>query len=186
VDADVHVRMGGYPAPFREILGLQVEEFAPFTAGSTNSISTDDGCAFEVGTWADVVQLSGAEALATFDRDFYAGRPAVTRHRSGAGSAFYLATMPDEAGLAWLMARACHAAGVAGGTGGASSVEVVRRTARGRSWLFIINHAGAPVDVPLDAPGVDLVTGAPVEALVHVPPLDLAIVRIEEPPRAAP
>jgi beta-galactosidase len=184
VDRDVQIRMGGYPAPFREMLGLLVEEFAPFTERSVNRIRTEDGRSFEAATWADVVRTSGAETLATFQQDFYAGRPAVTRHRFGTGSAFYLATMPDEAGLAWTVARACAEAGLSGSPGAGAQVEIVHRTAGARTWVFVLNHSDQAVDVPLATPGVELLTGKRLTTHVHVPPVDVAVVRSGERPRA--
>ena len=32
VDEDDQVRLGGYPAPFRDLLGLRVEDFLPLSA----------------------------------------------------------------------------------------------------------------------------------------------------------
>jgi hypothetical protein len=38
VDANEHIRLGGYPAPFRKLLGLRVEEFAPMAEGESNAV----------------------------------------------------------------------------------------------------------------------------------------------------
>ena len=35
VDPCERIRLGGYPAPWRELLGLRVEEFAPLPAGAS-------------------------------------------------------------------------------------------------------------------------------------------------------
>ena len=43
VDAHDHIRLGGYPAPFRELLGLQIEDFVSMAAGETNRLDTTDG-----------------------------------------------------------------------------------------------------------------------------------------------
>ncbi len=177
VDENAHIQLGGYPAPFRHLLGLRVEEFVPFAGRMANRMRTEDGHSFECHTWADVVRLEGAEGTANFESDFYGGLPAVTRHRYGKGSAFYLGTMPDEAGLAWVVGKACEAAGVTPTPGASSTVEIVRRSDGAQSWLFILNHSDAAVEVPLDAPGVEIISGQTVERSVHVAPVDLAIVR---------
>ncbi len=41
VDEHDHVRLGGYPGAFRELLGVRVEEFAPLLPGAT--VTLDDG-----------------------------------------------------------------------------------------------------------------------------------------------
>lgn len=177
VDGKVHMRLGACPAPFREMLGLQVEEFAPFAGPITNSIVTADGRSFDCRTWADIVRLEGAEALATFERDFYRGCPAVTRHGFGKGSAMYVATMPDEAGLDWVIGEACEAAAVTAGPGACANVEAVRRSDGIRSWLFLLNHSAQAVEIRLGRPGVELISGLEVEGSVRVGPVDVAIVR---------
>jgi beta-galactosidase len=179
VDDKVHIRLGGYPAPFREILGLRVEEFAPFAGSMTNGMRTEDGRRFECRTWADVVRVDGAEALATFEADFYKGLPALTRHRYGKGSALYLATRPDEAGVAWVVGRACETAGIAASPGASSAVEIVRRSDGVRSWMFVLNHSDEAVEVPLEGSGVELISGQAVEGSLRVAPVDLAIVRTQ-------
>ena len=47
VDENEHIHLGGYPAPFKEMLGLVVEEFAPYSETQTNSIRTTDGKQFK-------------------------------------------------------------------------------------------------------------------------------------------
>jgi beta-galactosidase len=177
VDENDHIRLGGYPAPFRDVLGLRIEEFAPFAGNMRNSIRTEGGRVFECSMWADVVREQGAEALATFEADFYKGLPAVTRHRYGEGWALYMATMPDEAGLGWVVAEACRKAGLSPLPGASPTVEIVRRTDGARSWLFILNHSEEYVDIPLEAPGLELISGEPVERSVRIGPVDLAIIR---------
>jgi len=54
-------------------------------------------------------------------------------------------------------------------------VELVRRGAGGRSWLFAINHGGTPYE--LGADGVDLLTGAPVSATTPLRPGEALVVR---------
>jgi beta-galactosidase len=176
VDENVHIRLGGYPAPFRELLGLRIEEFAPFAGDMTNSIRTEDGLTFDCSIWADVVRVEGARPLATFESDFYAGLPAVTQHGFGKGSAIYMATMPDDAGLAWVVGKACEAAGVGPTAGASSLVEIVRRQDGQRSWLFVLNHSDEAVEIPLDRPGTELLSGRDVAGLLHVDPVDVAIV----------
>ncbi|GHJ37715.1 beta-galactosidase [Streptomyces sp. TS71-3] len=91
-DEHDRVHLGGYPAPFRELLGVRVEEFDPGADGS----------------WAEVIHLEGAEAVESFD----SGGPSVTRHSHGAGTAWYLGTRPRPAAMRELMDRVRAEAGV--------------------------------------------------------------------------
>jgi beta-galactosidase len=79
-DEHDHIRLGGYPAPLRRLLGLRVEEFDPYPEGRTNRALAGEA-SFGCDLWSDLIDLEGAEALASYGEDFYAGRPAVTRLR---------------------------------------------------------------------------------------------------------
>jgi beta-galactosidase len=177
VDANDHVRLGGYPAPFADLLGLVVEEWAPYPVGQANIVRADGGTEFGCEAWSDVIRIEGAEVLATYRDDFYAGRAAVTQHAFGRGTGVYVGTQLDVAGMGWLMDRACGVAGVAVDTLTPRDVEVVRRTNGSQGWLFVLNHSTGQVQVRLDRPGLDVLSGALVDGSVTVGPGGVAIVR---------
>jgi beta-galactosidase len=147
VDEHEHVYLGGYPAPLRPLLGIRVEEFEPYPLERRNGLRLADGTLFGCDLWSDLLDLEGAEALATYTDDFYAGRPAITRHRFGQGSAFYVGTRLDAAGADWLIGELCAAGGVQPPLVVPDGVEAVRR---GR-LLFLLNHRGEPVELPIPA-----------------------------------
>ncbi len=160
VDEHDHVRTGGYPGAFRELLGVRVEEFCPLPAG-THVVLTGVGdvgwpdC--EADTWVEDLELRGAEAVLTYTGGPVAGAPALTRHGSGAGVAWYLATRSDDATTAAIMGRVLAGAGVRG-SGLAPGVELVRRVGEDHSYAFLINHTDETALVPLA--GLDLIGGA--------------------------
>ncbi|MCJ7822383.1 MAG: beta-galactosidase trimerization domain-containing protein, partial [Armatimonadetes bacterium] len=43
---------------------------------------------YECGLVCDLIHAEKAEVLATYGRDFYAGRPALTRNQFGSGTAW--------------------------------------------------------------------------------------------------
>ena len=47
-------------------------------------------------TLCDLISLQGAEAIMTYGNDFYAGKPALTRHYFGAGEAYYVASRFEQ------------------------------------------------------------------------------------------
>lgn len=177
VDQNDQVRLGGDHQPFKEMLGLEVEEIAPQAEGQTTDVVTADGVSFKGGLWTDVIRLAGAEAIASHSSDYYAGRAAVTRHRFGRGTAMYVGTMPDGPGLGWLIDRACETADVRVAVGSPPGVETMRRTNGRQDWLFVLNHTCEPVDVTIDDPGIDILGGGSWAGSVRVAPTDLAIIR---------
>jgi beta-galactosidase len=171
VDEHDHVRLGGYPGAFRDLLGVRTEEFFPLLEGAT--VRLDDGGTGTV--WTELLHLDGAEAVASYADGPLPGVPAVTRNRHGRGLAWYLATRLDPAATARVLAAACAEAGVEGVAGAGAGVEAVRRAGDGRSYLFVLNHGHEPAALP--AGGVDLVTGAAVEGTLTVAAGGVAVVR---------
>ncbi len=171
VDADDHVRPGGYPGAFRETLGIVVEEFAPLLAGER--VTLDDGGSADV--WSEDLRLAGAEAVVSYVDGPVPGRAAVTRHDLGQGVAWYVATRTDVETTARLMARMVAEAGVVPVAAATPGVEVQRRRKGDTSWLFVLNHTDDAVSVP--ATGTDIVTGVPVSGSVTLPAGGVAVVR---------
>ncbi|TCJ18062.1 beta-galactosidase [Rubrobacter taiwanensis] len=158
-DGHDHIWLGGYPAPLRKLLGLRVEEFAPSTPDEEILLRTESGDTRAAHLWSDVIRLEGAEPVATFASGFSSGQPAITRHRFGRGTAYYLGTQPEEAYMASLLEGICQEAGVRPPLEAPAGVEVVRRTAGERSFLFALNHSEEPVELRLEDPARDLLTG---------------------------
>jgi beta-galactosidase len=179
VDAAGQVRLGGYPGALRDLLGIRVEEFFPLDDGATVPLS---GLAGASGTtWTELMEVTGAEVLASYAAGPLAGRPAVTRNDVGQGSAWYLSTQLDEAAHDQLIGGALAAAGLTPEVPGLpAGVEAVRRQrGSGQSWLFLLNHTTEPVVVP--AHGTELLSGTHAVGSVELPPGAVAVLREECP-----
>jgi beta-galactosidase len=160
VDEQEQIHLGGYPAPFRKLLGLWIEEFAPYAPGQSNEIVAESGASFVCDLWGDVIELEGAAAIASFSGDFYAGRPAITRNSFGAGAAYYLGTRPEATAMAWLLERACAEAGVGPAAAAPAGVEAIRRRSpAGDELLYLLNHRAEPATVALQGPADELLSG---------------------------
>jgi beta-galactosidase len=170
VDRNDHIRPGGYPGAFRDLLGVMVEEFAPLLAHE--SVRLDDGGSADV--WTEDLRLSGAEAVVSYVDGPMPGKPAVTRHSVGAGVAWYVATRTDADTTARLVARMVSEAGVRPVVDAPAGVEVQRRSSESGSWLFVLNHTGTEATVA--ATGTDIVTGSAVSASITVAPGGVAVV----------
>jgi beta-galactosidase len=162
VDERDHVRPGGYPGAFTELLGVRMEEFHPLPPGQTVRLSGGGTGA----VWRELGRSTGAEVLESYVDGPVAGSPAVTRH----GRAWYTSTRLVEVSLDRLVGQVCAAAGAAPVLADRpAGLEAVRRRhADGRAYLFLINHAGPAAAVA--AAGTDLLTGAEHPAGVTVPP----------------
>lgn len=153
VDEVDHVRTGGYPGAFRELLGVRTDEFFPLLDGER--VTLDDGTTADL--WTERVELTGATAVRTFTDGPMAGRPAVTRRDVGAGAAWYVATRQDGEGTAAVVDALIAESGVRPALDVPEGVEAVRRVGENGSFVVVLNHTAERVDLHLR--GTDLLTG---------------------------
>jgi beta-galactosidase len=177
VDGRDHIRLGGYPAPFRELLGVRIEDFVPMASGETNRLDTPEGESYGCDRWADLIHLEGAEPLATYAANFYAGTPAATRNAFGEGAAFYIGTRPEEHYMKSLLQKACEEAGVVPTAEVPPGVDAVRCKTENASYLFLLNHNEETVELVLPNPGRDLLTGTEHHSKLILDPLEVAILQ---------
>ncbi|MEU3456696.1 beta-galactosidase [Micromonospora sp. NPDC006766] len=171
VDEHDHVRLGGYPGAYRDLLGVRAEEFFPLHAGER--VRLDDGSTADV--WTEWLHAEGAQVFAAYADGPLPGVPALTRHAVGAGAAWYLGTRLDEAATDRLVARLLAETGVRPPVPAPKGVEVVRRRAADRSWLFVINHTD--VEARLAVTGTELLDGGRCDGELVVPAGEVAVVR---------
>jgi beta-galactosidase len=157
VDAFDHVRLGGYPGAFRDLLGIRTDEFFPLLA--EERVTLDDATTADL--WSERVTLAGAEAVRTFVDGPMAGMPAVTRRDVGSGAAWYVATRQDEPGTDTLVDALIAESGVAPVIEVPAGVEAVRRVGEQGSFVVVLNHTDERA--VLELTGTDLLTGAAVE-----------------------
>ncbi|MFD9981263.1 beta-galactosidase [Streptomyces massasporeus] len=179
VDEHDAVHEGAYPGPLRDVLGLTVEEFSPLLPGERVRVTGPDGTELAADVWTEFVVPRGAETLLTYADGLTAGRPAVTRHRLGEGTAWYVSTRLGADGLDALLGRAGEDARLTPRADLPRDVEVVRRTGASGTYLFAVNHTASDVKVPLEAAGTELLTGEPATGRLAVPAGAVRVVRLD-------
>jgi beta-galactosidase len=170
VDEHDHVRLGGYPAPFRELLGVVVPEVWPHADDEVRHVQLD-GNRFPCELWSDLIELEGAEVVAVFEDGWLSGRPAVTRQ----DSAWYIGTRLDARGMDELVGKLLHESGIAPRFSAPAGVEVVRREGNGHSFLFLLNHGAQQAIVDIDGSYSDLLTGDERAGPLTVEPFDVVV-----------
>ncbi len=163
VDETDRVHPGGAPGPLRDVLGLFVEEFDALPPDVKQGVRFDapfgpvkSGVEIGASLLCDRVRLEGAEPLAHYTREFYAGDPAVTVHAYGDGRAYYVATRLADDGLADVLRAVCAEARITSPLGGAAipadGIEVtVRESEAGPPLLYLLNHGHGTREIPLPA-----------------------------------
>ncbi|MGN9913490.1 beta-galactosidase [Phytohabitans sp. LJ34] len=167
VDETDTVHPGGYPGALRDLLGLSVEEFLPLRAGSRVRLDGD----LTADVWTERLVLAGAESVRRYLDGPAAGEPAITRHRCGEGTAWYVSTRLNGRDLDAVLTEA----GLVPHAGLPDGLELVRRVGDSASYLIAINHSDR--DAELAASGKELITGAPCHGTLPVPAGDVRVLR---------
>lgn len=182
---------GGWPGEgLRELFGVWAEEIDSLYDGDRLRVdATAKTCvelapSFDGSVYADLLHAEGAEVLAAYGGEWYAGRPAFTVNRFGAGHAYYLATRPAEArtyrNLARFLARSHRIRGAWDGET-PDGVIVSRRESEQSSYLFFLNYTSEPKSVSLEGPGLrDILLDEPVSGAVTIPGFGLAVLERKE------
>jgi beta-galactosidase len=175
VDGSDRVFQGGHPAPFRRLLGIQVEEFDPVPHGQVRHLRTAQRAA-KCSLWADTIALESAEVVATFTEGFQSHRPAITRNAVGRGLAYYVGTLPEPAFLRPFFAELCADSGVREPLRAPAGVEAVTRSGAAGEFLFLLNHDAVIHSVDIGPrPRQDLLTGETVEGQCSVLPCGVRV-----------
>jgi beta-galactosidase len=129
--------------------------------------------------WCDILALSGAQAVARYGGEFYAGRAAITLNRFGQGRVAYVGTLGDatlhDVVIEWLLQTAAIPPLVPTPDG----VEAVERWQGDRRLLFLLNHGDLAQEVAVPQPMMDRLTGRAVIGQVSLEPKGVGILEVE-------
>ena len=175
VDEFDHIRPGGYPGAFRNLLGVRATEFLPLREGESVRIEGLGDGAVAAGTWTEDLEVTTASAVATYADGPARGLPAITRRTVGTGSAWYVATRLAPEGTDALVEQLVAESGVERLPGAAPDVEVTRRVGQDASWLFVINHGTEDAAVPVT--GTELVSRRVINSDLVVAAGGVAVIR---------
>lgn len=159
VNESDNVYLGGYPGPLRKLLGIWVEEIDSLAHEQKNEVRFTDGMNVETGLLCDLLHLEGAESLATYQHDFYAGMPAVTVHNFGQGKSWYIGTQLEEDGLTQFMQAVFEELDIQPNCSEKTSLEIVKREKDGICYTFVLNLTNQIQKLPGEFKGkIDLLS----------------------------
>ena len=164
VNESDNVHLGGYPGPLRALTGIWAEEIDALAPEQSNEILFTDGTKDCCGLLCDILHLEGAEEIARYGSNFYAGTPAVTKNAFGKGYTYYVGSVLSEDGLAKVLDLACDGAGVASVIGEETELEVTRRISDAGAVYFVMNFKDQELPLPTVFAGKkDLLSGRTME-----------------------
>ena len=170
--------LGGFPgAGLGEVFGLYAEELDTLYPTDSNAVLMKDGNKAIVKDYCELIKLTGAEVLGTYESDFYAGMPAVTVHSYGNGKAYYIGTRMEEEDLIKFFTQIWSECGIKEKEL-PEGVEYLTRTAEdGSTFDFYVYYNAMPVTVQLSKDGTNLLNGEAVSGKVEILPFNAVVVK---------
>jgi beta-galactosidase len=164
----------GFPHDWTDLFGLEVTEFDPLPSDEQNHLAFKGNfhtsCMHTARIWCDLIEPKGCQVLATFTKDFYAGRPAVTINNFGAGKAIYIGTISQPAFygdlVTWLR-TICQLSPLLRVP---DTVEVSLRQKADTRVYFLLNHQNSPVRINFFKPMHDFLTERAISGNYDLPP----------------
>ena len=181
VDESDNVHLGGYPGPLRELAGVWVEEIDALAPEQTNTITFTDGTRMTCNLLCDLMHLEGAQMLASYDENFYAGMPAITKNQYGKGFTYYIGTNMDQEGIDKVLKMATHQADIHPVVDEPTALEVVCRKTADSTHYYIFNFKETDIVIPEQFVGfTDLLTGKKVESGMRMKQYDALILNMPD------
>jgi beta-galactosidase len=183
VDENDNAFLSDVPGPLGPLMGVRIDEWdvrGPQVANPVWLGTGADRIEVESRQVFEIVISKRAEVVGTYQADFYAGTPAVTRNRFGLGHAWYVATGLDQRGVSWVMEQVLKEQDLAGSCPHVPDLECTARVAPDGSRLrFLLNHRAEPVEIASPGDGVDLLTGDRVGCgeRIHLGPYGVMVLR---------
>ena len=164
----------GFPGALTDLFGLEIAEFDPLPPGEENHLTFKG--AFPTShlhparLWCDLIEPKECQVLATYAKDFYAGKPALTMNNFGNGKAIYIGTMSHQYFyydlVVWLR-QLCNLFPLLKVP---DTVEVSMRQKEDRKIYFLLNHQNSPIRIQFYKPMHDLLTGSMFQGNYDLPP----------------
>jgi beta-galactosidase len=164
----------GFPHDLTDLFGLEVTEFDPLPPEEENHLSFKGAFVTShlhtARLWCDVIEPNGCQILATFTKDFYAGRPAMTINTFGLGKALYIGMISQQAFYCDLVTWLRNLCVLQTLLKVPDTVEVSMRQKQGTKIFFLLNHQNTPVRITFYKPMHDFLTERTFSGNYDLPP----------------
>ncbi|MEO5803280.1 MAG: beta-galactosidase [Verrucomicrobiota bacterium] len=175
----------GFPNDLTDLFGLEVQEFDMLQPNEENHLTFKGGFhtshLHTAKLWCDIIEPKGCQTLASYTKDFYAGRPAITMNNFGQGKAIYIGTISQQPFyydlVIWLR-QLCNLFPLLKVP---DTVEVSMRQNHNSRIYFLLNHQNSPVRIQFYKPMHDFLTAKTFTGNYDLPPHGILV--LDEQPK---
>lgn len=151
------------PTVFRPLCGCVVKE-SDAIGPARQQLTTMHGGTYSITSWCDLLELETATAWAWYKDRFYAGVPAITRNKFGAGLTYYVGTVGEKALYRALLLEIFREQDIPVLKMLPRDVEASSRSGPGGEYWFFFNNSLHGKTFPV---GQDMVTLRPLEVKIQ-------------------
>jgi beta-galactosidase len=152
----------GYPHDLTDLFGLEVTEFDQLPPGEENHLTFKGtfptSHLHPARLWCDIIEPKDCQIIATYAKDFYAGRPAMTMNTFGLGKAIYIGTLSHQHFYNDLVLWLRQLLNLHPLLKVPEAVEVSMRQRAGSQVFFLLNHQTSPLRIQFYKPMHDFLT----------------------------
>jgi beta-galactosidase len=164
----------GYPHDLTDLFGLEVSEFDQLPPGEENHLTFKGTFPtthlHPARLWCDIIEPKDCQILATYAKDFYAGRPAMTMHAFGLGKAIYIGTQSHQHFYTDLLTWLRQMCNIHPLLKVPDQVEVSMRHKDDSNIFFLLNHQATPYRIQFYKPMHDFLTGTTISGNFDLQP----------------
>lgn len=176
--------LGGFPGPLKDVLGIWVEEIDALYDKDSNSIlingknPLDLKGEYKAGVFCDLIHLNSAEAIASYQQDFYVGRPALTVNKFGKGEAYYIASRNEDNFLADFYQQIIDKLEIdpALDTALPQGVTAQLRSDGDKNYIFLMNFTNEKKDIKIDKQYHSLISGQEITDYIELEPYGIEVI----------
>ncbi|HIL69472.1 MAG TPA: beta-galactosidase [Verrucomicrobia bacterium] len=164
----------GCPHNMTDLFGMEVVEFDPIPEDKGNHLIVKppfhSSHMNSARIWCDIIEPKECQVLATYSKDFYAGKPAMTMNEFGLGKAIYVGTMSHREFYFDLIEWLRQENNLFPLMKVPNQVEVSMRKKDGVNIFFLLNHQDSHVRINFYKPMHDFLTGNTFTGQYDLPP----------------
>ena len=180
VDENNSATDSGFPHDMTDLFGLEVLEFDALAPSDENHLTFKGtfptSHLHPAKLWCDIIEPKGCQILATFAKDFYAGKPAMTLNTFGLGKAIYIGTQSHQHFYHDLVTWLRQSVGLAPLLKVPENIEVSMRQKEGSRIYILLNHQNSQVRIQFYKPMHDFLTGNNIMGNYDLPPHGVLVI----------
>lgn len=163
------------PGYFREVAGIEVEEFDVLNWGREVGLKGSFGEG-KASLWCDIINPISAEVMAEYSNDYFEGQAAVTVNKYGKGKVYYIGCDLDAKSLERLIRLILNDSYVTPILKQPiEGVELIKREKGGNCYFIALNYNNHPVSLDLGENYMERITGKEIKGLLELKPYEVAV-----------